>query len=148
MRELTTPADQADLLKHSPNIAVLGAHPDAARAAHYVPAYLAAQGYTLHPVNPTRTGQRLWGQPIVARLPDIPAPVELVLVFRRSDALPGHLDEIREMDPPPRAVWLQQGIRSQPFTDALVAAGITVVQDRCALVVHRQWRLGPVRPHT
>jgi predicted CoA-binding protein len=57
-------------------------------------------------------------------------------VFRRSEALPDHLEEILAVRP--RLVWLQSGIVNQAFAEALQQAGIPVVQNRCLMVVHRQ----------
>ena len=129
------------ILTQARTVAVLGAHPQPARAAHYVPAYLHARGYRVLPVNATRVGATLWGEPVVARLTDLTEPVDLVDVFRRSEAVAGHVEEILAMRPLPAVVWLQQGIRDDASTERLRAAGITVVQDRCTLADHRALRL-------
>jgi predicted CoA-binding protein len=117
-------------------IAVLGAHPNPAKAAFYVPEYLAQKGYTVLPVNPAYAGQVLWGQPVVSRLTDLAVPLDIVEVFRRSEALPDHLEEI--LAARPKLVWLQSGITNEAFAEALQQAGIQVVQNRCLMVVHRQ----------
>lgn len=117
-------------------IAVLGAHPNPAKAAFYVPEYLARKGYTVLPVNPAYAGQVLWGQPVVSRLTDLAVPLDIVEVFRRSEALPDHLEEI--LAARPKLVWLQSGIANEAFAEALQQAGIQVVQNRCLMVVHRQ----------
>jgi predicted CoA-binding protein len=123
-------------------IAVLGAHPRTERPAFYVPAYLHAVGYRVYPVNPAKVGMTLWGRPVLASLTDIPEAVDIVNVFRRSDALPGHLDEILAMSPRPGLVWMQQGIRHQGVADQLLASGVDVVQDRCTLAEHRRLGVG------
>lgn len=130
-------SDVRDILTQARTIAVVGAHPEATRAAHYVPAYLHDQGYRVLPVHPAFVGQTMFGQPVVATLAELDEPVDIVDVFRRSDAIPGHLDDILAMTPPPRVVWLQQGIRHDATAATLRAAGITVVQDRCTLADHR-----------
>lgn len=135
-----TDEDLRQILCTSTVIAVLGAHPQAHRAAAYVPTYLHAAGYRVYPVNPAKMGTVLWGQPVRASLQEITEPVDIVDVFRRSDALMGHIDDILAMSPLPRVVWLQSGIRHDGFSQRLVTAGIDVVQDRCTLAVHR--RLG------
>jgi len=117
-------------------IAVLGAHPNPAKAAFYVPEYLARKGYTVLPVNPAYAGQVLWGQPVVSKLTDLAVPLDIVEVFRRSEALPDHLEEILAVRP--KLVWLQSGIANEAFAEALQQAGIQVVQNRCLMVVHRQ----------
>lgn len=122
----------------SKTVAVLGAHREPMRPAFYVPDYLHQQGYDVYPVNPALVGHTLWGHPVVMSLTDVPVPVDLVDVFRRPDALPDHLAEILAMDPLPRIVWLQQGIRHDGFARKLLEAGIDVVQDRCTLAEHRR----------
>lgn len=146
MREIVDEASVRRVLEDARTIAVLGAHVDPDKPAHYVPAYLAEQGYTILPVNPTFVGQRLWGQPVVATLAELDAPVDIVDVFRRPDQVPDHLDDILAMRPRPGVVWLQLYIRNDQAARRLIEAGIEVVQDRCTLADHRAFRLGPVAP--
>ena len=73
-------------------VAVLGAHPDPARPAHYVPAYLAAHGYRVLPVNEHRAGEAMLGEVIRTSLLALGEAVDIVDVFRRSEDVPGHLD--------------------------------------------------------
>lgn len=125
----------AALLQRTRRIAVLGIKTaaQAQQPAYYVPAWLAAAGYEIVPVPvyyPEAT--EILGQPVHRRLVDIPGPVDLVDVFRLPQALPGHLDDL--LAKRPAAVWLQQGIRDDAFAARLVAAGISVVQDRCLMV--------------
>lgn len=122
-------------------VAVLGAHPEPHRPAFYVPDYLFSMGYRVLPVNPLFVGRVLWGVPVVARLTDLTEPVDLVDVFRRSEHLPAHVDEVLAMNPPPRVVWLQSGIRNDLVAARWKAAGLTVVSDRCTLAEHRARRL-------
>ncbi|WP_456410412.1 CoA-binding protein [Oceanithermus sp.] len=119
-------------------VAVLGAHPDPKRPAHYVPAYLKKHGYRVLPVNPGYAGQELFGERVRARLDEIDEPVDVVNIFRGPDKLMDHLEEILAMNPPPGVVWLQQGIKNDAFAKELTDAGITVVQDRCMLEEHRR----------
>lgn len=137
---LTTDAELAAHLRQARVIAVLGAHRDPARAAFYVPEYLHQQGYRILPVNPVLVGQELWGEPVVATLAELDRPVDLVDVFRRPDALEGHLADFLAMAPPPGLVWLQLGIRNDRFAEALAARGIDVVEDRCLKVEDRRLR--------
>ena len=148
MPALTQTAQLRQVLQTAHTIAVLGAHPDPTRAASYVPAYMHAQGARILPVNPVLTGQSLHGQPVRATLAELHEPVDVVDVFRRSSSLPDHLDDILAMQPPPRVVWLQSGIRNETFARKLVEAGIDVVQDACMLALHRQLGLGRLTRNT
>ena len=117
-------------------IAVLGAHPDPAKPASYVPSYLYEHGYHVLPVNPVHVGRVLWNEPVRATLVEIGPPIDIVDVFRRAELLDGHLDDVLAVRP--RLVWLQSGIRNDAFARRLETEGIGVVQDRCLMVEHRR----------
>ncbi|MFZ9888970.1 MAG: CoA-binding protein [Myxococcota bacterium] len=119
-------------------IAVLGASGKAGRPANYVPTYLVEQGYCVLPVNPLFAGQLLFGVEVRSTLFELRQPVDLVDVFRRSDVLPEHIEEILAMRPLPKVVWLQSGIRHEGFARSLQRHGIEVVEDRCTLAEHRR----------
>jgi uncharacterized protein len=146
MPEIESLPEIRDVLARARTIAVLGAHHQPSRPAFYVPDYLHAQGYRVVPVNPTLVGTTLWGEPVRATLAELGEPVDIVDVFRLAEVLPSHLPDILAMKPPPRLVWLQLGIRNEGFAEALVAADIDVVQDRCTLADHRGFGLGQVAP--
>jgi uncharacterized protein len=133
-----------EILATSPTVAVLGIHREADRPAFYVPEYLQAQGYRILGVNPAFAGQEILGTRVVATLSEIAEPIDLVDVFRRPEALPGHIDEL--IAARPRAVWFQLGIRNDAVAHALEQAGIEVVQDRCTYADHRRMGLGAPKP--
>jgi predicted CoA-binding protein len=143
MNELTSDQELRQVLQEAHTIAVLGAHPDASRPAHYVPAYLHDQGCRILPVNGQHAGKELWGEPVRATLSDLGLPVDIVDVFRRAEALSAHLPEILAMKPRPKLVWLQQGIRNDEFARRLLDEGIAVVQDRCTMAEHKRLVAGP-----
>jgi hypothetical protein len=138
MRELRTDDELRRVLSEARTIAVLGAHPEASRPASYVPEYLHSRGYRIIPVNTMYAGKELWGETVRASLTDIGEAVEVVDVFRRADKLDEHLPEILGMQPRPKVVWLQMGIRNDAFSERLSEEGIDVVQDRCALAEHKR----------
>ena len=90
------------------------------------------------PVNATLAGTTLFDAPVLGSLDAIDEPVDVVDVFRRAEALPGHVDEILAMNPRPKVVWFQLGIRHDLVAARLRAEGIEVVQDRCMLADHRR----------
>lgn len=125
------------LLEGTRRIAVLGIKTaaQADQPAFYVPKYLAEAGFEIVPVPvyyPEAT--TILGRPVYRKVADVPVPppIDLVNVFRRSQDLPPHLDDL--LLAKPRAVWLQQQIRDDAFAEKLAQAGITVVQDRCLMV--------------
>src|SRR5258708_24833850 len=126
------------ILRETRAIAVLGAKAHPSQPAHYVPAYLARQGYRILPVNPTLVGTRILDQPVVATLADLPGPVDVIDVFRRPEYLPGPAAEILALPWRPAVVWFQLGIRNATAAERLARAGIRVVQDRCMMPEHRR----------
>jgi predicted CoA-binding protein len=129
------------LLSRTRRIAVLGIKTEAQsyQPAFYVPEYAQSAGYEIIPVPvyyPEVT--TILGRPVYRRVADIPGDVDLVNVFRRSQDVPPHLDDI--LAKRPKAVWMQSGIRHNEVAERLARAGIDVVQDRCLMVEVR--RLG------
>ena len=102
-----------------------------------IPRYLDRAGFDLVPVPVYYPDvESILGRPVFRRLVDVPGDIDLVNVFRKPADLAGHLDDL--VAKRPGAVWLQSGIRNDAFAEALMAAGIDVVQDRCLMVDHRR----------
>ena len=137
-RLVTDDAGLRAILKAATTVAVIGAKTGAHEAAYYVPAYLAARGYRIRPVNPKFAGQTVHGARIVSGLAELDAPVDVVEIFRRPEYLPDHAREILALPWRPRAVWFQLGIRNDAAAEMLARAGIDVVQDRCMMPEHRR----------
>lgn len=136
-----------EVLTTSPTVAVLGIHRDPEKAAFYVPEYLADAGYRVIGVNPRFAGEIMFGERVRATLAELTEPIDMVDVFRRSDDLPGHLEDILAMQPRPKVVWFQLGISNDAVARILEAAGIRVIQNRCTLADHQRLSLGaPLRP--
>ena len=136
-----SPDGIAAIVRECRRIAVLGIKPESRRdqAAFYVPEYMAEHGYDVVPVPvyyPDVT--IILGRPVYRSLSEVPGPIDMVNVFRRSRDVPPHVDDILAVRP--RAVWLQLGIRHDEAAATLARAGIRVVQDRCLLVEHRRLR--------
>jgi len=135
---LTTDDEIRDLLRHTKTIAVLGIKPESHRSqpAFYVSEYMANAGYEIIPVPvyyPEVT--QILGKPVYRDLKDIPGDIDLLNVFRRSEDIPKHTEEI--LSKKPKAVWFQLGIRNDQVAKQLAEAGIKVVQDLCLMVEHR-----------
>ena len=137
MPELSTTSELTIALKEAKVIAVLGAHPRREKAAHYVPRYLADRGYRIIPVNVRYAGQTLFGETVLSSLTEIDERVDIVNIFRRSDAVSEHLGEILSMRPQPRVIWMQQGVYNDDVAEAVSDAGMDVVQGECTMARHR-----------
>jgi len=125
-----------ELLLRVRTIAVVGIKDGAGDDAFRVPRYMQDHGYRILPVSPKL--EQVLGERAVARLGDLTEPVDLVNLFRAPAHIPAHADEILSLSPPPRAVWMQLGIRHADAAARLEAAGIAVVEDRCLMVEHRR----------
>ena len=136
MSILTKTKDVVRVLQTSKRVAVLGAHTNESKAAYYVPRYLDANSYKVLPVNPVFAGQTLFGETVREDLSGL-GNIDVLDIFRRSEALPEHLDDILAMNPHPKVVWLQLGIRNDEVAKQLSEAGIEVIQDRCMLADHQ-----------
>ncbi len=137
-----TPSDErlARILAESKTIAVIGASTNAHKPAHGVPLYMQRHGYRVLPVNPIASGQELFGETVYSSLVELEPTIDLVNVFRHSEDVPGHLADILALEPLPKVVWLQLGIRNDAVASELAAAGIEVVQDRCIKIEHARLR--------
>jgi predicted CoA-binding protein len=131
-------ADARQALRDARRIAVIGIKPEthAQEPAHYVPSFLQRHGVEVVPVPvyyPEVT--EILGAPVYRRMTDVPGDVDMVIVFRRSrDVLP-HVDDIIAKGT--KTVWMQLGIQNAEAAERLTAAGIDVVQNRCAMVDYR-----------
>lgn len=127
-----------EVLEGTRRIAVLGMKPDthAGQPAYYVPQYMAARGYEIVPVPvyyPEVT--EIMERKVYRDLREVPGEVDMVNIFRRSEDIPKHTDEI--LAAKPKSVWLQLGIRNDAVAEQLAEAGIKVVQNLCLMVEHR-----------
>jgi predicted CoA-binding protein len=137
-RILESSKDVQGVLRDAKRVAVLGIKPESQRSApaFYVPNYLARVGYEIVPVPvyyPEVT--EILGEKAYRSVAEIPGDIDLVVVFRKSNDIPPHIDDIIAKHP--KAVWFQAGIRNDEAAQRLADAGIDVVQDRCTMVEHR-----------
>ncbi len=126
----------AKLLETVNTIAVVGLSSKKARAGYYVPAYLQKHGYRIIPVNPYL--EEALGEKAYAELAEIPDPVDLVLLFRRSEDVPPFVEQAIAIGAD--AVWMQLGIANEAAAEKARAAGLDVVMDACMLVEHARRR--------
>jgi predicted CoA-binding protein len=113
------------------SIAVVGVSPKNVRPSYFVFKYLLERGYRMIPVNPGQAGGELLGQKVYATLAEIPEPVDMVDIFRNSDAVPGVVREALALNPKPRVIWMQLGVRNDAAATLAEGAGLQVVMNRC-----------------
>jgi predicted CoA-binding protein len=111
--------------------AMVGASPNWNRPSYFAMTYLQGKGYRVIPVNPMAAGQTILGEPVYARLADVPVPLDMVDVFRNSAAAAAVVDDALALDPLPKVIWMQLGVRNDEAAAKAEAAGIKVVMNRC-----------------
>lgn len=119
------------ILENTRTIAVVGASANDVRPSHFVTKYLIDKGYTVYPINPGQAGKEMLGRPVFARLADVPEPIDMVDVFRSSEAAAGVVDEALALDPLPKVIWMQLGVRNDAAAAKAEALGMKVVMNRC-----------------
>lgn len=112
-------------------IAIVGASANDVRPSYFVAKYLIDKGFDVYPVNPGQAGKAILGRLVYARLADIPVAIDMVDVFRASDAVPGVVDEALALQPLPQVIWLQLGVRHDEAARKAEGAGVKVVMNRC-----------------
>lgn len=129
-----------DILKTTRVVAVVGVSPNPVRPSFYVARYLGLKGYRVIPVNPGHAGQEILGQRVYGSLAEIPkdARVDMVDIFRRSEAVPGIVEEALAELPDLRTVWMQIGVEHAEAAAKAEAAGLRVVQNRCPKIEYQR----------
>jgi uncharacterized protein len=122
-----------ELLKNAKNIAVVGLSSSPLRPSYGVSAYLQSHGYKIIPVNPEIKGAL--GEKAYPSLSEVQEKIDIVDIFRRSEFVPGVVDEAIGLKP--AAIWMQEGVMHDAAAEKARRAGIFVVQDRCLLKEHR-----------
>ena len=131
----TTEAERiTELLQSARTIAVVGLTGTPVRPSYGVSLYMQSQGYRVIPVNPNIT--EWMGEKAYPSLLDVPEKIDIVNVFRRSDAVPDVVDQAIQIKAP--VIWMQEGVIHQEAAEKARQAGIFVVMDRCILKEHRK----------
>jgi predicted CoA-binding protein len=121
------------ILDETETIAMVGASPHWNRPSYFAMKYLQAKGYRVVPVNPAAAGKKILGEDVYAALHEIPGFVDMVDVFRSSDAAAGIVDEtiMLAREKSVRTVWMQIGVRDDQAAQRAEQAGLRVVMNRC-----------------
>lgn len=122
----------AEILRGMKRIAVVGISDKEERASHGIAKFLIGQGFEVLGVNPTLT--EVLGLPVYPSLAEVPGPLDVVDIFRRSEAVPPIVDEAIAADA--RVIWMQEGVAHEEAAARGRAAGLDVIQDRC---IYQEW---------
>lgn len=128
-----------DILSRTRTIAAVGVSANSVRPSNYVGRYLALKGFTVIPVNPGLAGQTLFGETVHASLSDVPRDdVDMVDIFRRSEAVPPIVDDALARWPDLQTVWMQIGVAHADAAARAEARGVTVIQNRCPKIEYQR----------
>jgi predicted CoA-binding protein len=119
------------ILRETRSIAMVGASPNENRPSYFVFKYLLGRGYRMIAINPGQAGKTLLGAPAYATLADVPEPIDMVDIFRNSDAAGATVDEALRLAPKPKVIWMQLGVRNDAAAARAEAEGVEVVMNRC-----------------
>lgn len=126
------------VLKRAKTVAVVGVSQNPVRPSYFVARYLKLKGYRVIPVNPGLSGQMLFGETVYGRVADIPVNVDMVDIFRRSDAVPPIVDEALDRWPDLQSVWMQIGVEHADAAAQAHARSVDVVQNRCPKIEYQR----------
>ena len=117
------------ILKRVKTIAAVGMSANDMRPSYFAMLYLQNKGYRVIPINPRYAGEQILGETVLASLDDLPAPPDMVQIFRRSKDAPPIVEDAIRIGA--KVLWLQLGVRHDEAARRAEAAGLQVVQDRC-----------------
>ena len=140
---LTESQEVADLLTETRTIALVGISDRPSRPSYGVMKVLQDHGYRVLPVNPQIAGEHVHGEFVWARLADIGVPIDMVDIFRRSEAAGDAVDDAIAAGA--KAVWMQLGVINEAAAARAEAAGLKVVMDRCPAIDIPRFNIAPIR---
>jgi uncharacterized protein len=127
-----------DILSNVKTIAVVGASDKESRPSHGVFGFLLAHGYYVIGINPNLAGKGVHGAPFYKALADVPRPIDMVDIFRNPEAAAGAVEEALALEPKPKVIWMQLGIRNEQAAARARALGVKVVMNRCAKIEYER----------
>jgi uncharacterized protein len=120
-----------EILRDVKTIAMVGASANDVKPSYIVLKYLIDKGYTVVPINPGLAGKDLLGQKVYASLSEVPIAIDMVDIFRNSEAALVVTQDALAMKPPPKVIWMQLTVRNDEAAALAEAMNVKVVMNRC-----------------
>lgn len=126
----------SEILETTKTVAMIGASANTNRPSYFAMKYMLAKGFIVHPVNPGQVGKKILGQTVYGDLTDVPAPVDMVDIFRNAEAAGAIVDHAIELKDQLaiKVIWMQLGVRNDEAATRAEAAGLKVVMNRCTKI--------------
>lgn len=128
------------ILQKYKRVAIVGLSANANRPSYFAATYLRDYHFDLFPVNPAYVGQEILGRKVYASLADVPGPLEVVDIFRKSEEVPAVVDQAIALGA--RVIWMQLGVWHLEAAEKAKTAGLEVVMDRCMKIEHARFHGG------
>jgi uncharacterized protein len=138
MNSTDTDAFLYDIFSTVKTIAVVGASDKENRPSYAVLGFLVAQGYHVIGVNPKLVGLSVHGAPFYKTLAEVPGLIDMVDIFRNSEAAAETVDEALALQPKPKVIWMQLGVHNEEAAERARTLGVKVVTNRCAKIEYRR----------
>jgi hypothetical protein len=126
------------ILRRTKTVAVVGVSANPVRPSYFVARYLGLKGMRIIPVNPGLAGQKLFGETVYGDLAEIPFDVDMVDIFRRSEAVPEIVDAALARWPNLQTIWMQIGVSHAEAAAKAQDRGVDVIEDRCPKIEYQR----------
>ena len=138
MDETYSDAELRKLLGAVKTVAIVGISTNPARPSYFVGRYLGLKGYTVIPINPGHAGKTLFGKTIIDDLENVSQSVDMIDIFRKSEAVPEIVDQALEKFQNLKCIWMQIGVQHDAAAAKARARGVTVIMNRCPKIEYQR----------
>jgi predicted CoA-binding protein len=138
MDETYSDAELRKVLGAVKTVAIVGISTNPARPSYFVGRYLGLKGYTVVPINPGHAGKTLFGKTIIDDLENVLQSVDMIDIFRKSEAVPEIVDQALEKFQNLKCIWMQIGVQHEAAAAKARARGVTVIMNRCPKIEYQR----------
>ena len=138
MDETYSDAELRKVLGAVKTVAIVGISTNPARPSYFVGRYLGLKGYTVIPINPGHAGKTLFGKTIIDDLENVSQSVDMIDIFRKSEAVPEIVDQVLEKFQNLKCIWMQIGVQHEAAAAKARARGVTVIMNRCPKIEYQR----------
>ena len=138
MDETYSDAELRKVLGAVKTVVIVGISTNPARPSYFVGRYLGLKGYTVIPINPGHAGKTLFGKTIIDDLENVSQSVDMIDIFRKSEAVPEIVDQALEKFQNLKCIWMQIGVQHEAAAAKARTRGVTVIMNRCPKIEYQR----------